>query len=241
MFLFLLGDWLNICCAFFDKMFTLLSFTRYRFSTLTNTSAKNIEEKIAKLDALIASTTNQGEKESAILARERLLKKLKKHVKHTKTKKKKKAAKASTSNKEEKEEIDPFFFRADNSLRESKDTSKASFYQKRFLCNLVERAQLACPSTFLKKYVNSLGLEQANRNINNLIEIVGDPREKPATPRQVAFLKRNPRIEITEEMIEVLKSREASKIIGAIMELQKVESFVKSSEMIRLKSFLEED
>ena len=78
MFLFLLGDWLNICCAFFDKMFTLLSFTRYRFSTLTNTSAKNIEEKIAKLDALIASTNNSGETQSAILARERLLKKLNK-------------------------------------------------------------------------------------------------------------------------------------------------------------------
>nr|VFK43205.1 MAG: hypothetical protein BECKSD772F_GA0070984_11399 [Candidatus Kentron sp. SD]VFK48814.1 MAG: hypothetical protein BECKSD772E_GA0070983_11439 [Candidatus Kentron sp. SD]VFK80630.1 MAG: hypothetical protein BECKSD772D_GA0070982_11349 [Candidatus Kentron sp. SD] len=206
---------------------------------MTNTSKKSLEEKIAKLDALIASTTHKGEKDSAIFAREKLLKKLKKHAKHEKSTKQKRSS--EEPKKREKKPVDDFFYRKENCLRKSWDRSKASFYQKRFICGLVERANLSCPPSFLQKFVNSLGLEQATRIINNLIEIAGDPRENPATKRQVAFLKKNLVLGLSEDLIGILKSRDASKIIGAIKIIKELEDSLKGPEIEKLRTFLEEE
>lgn len=209
----------------------------------------NIEAKIAKLDALIASTTHAGEKEAALLAKERLLKKLHKRGKYQrayekkKNSDKKKQRRRETSeesqqkseqdskrkqSKKKEEKIDDFFYQDENCIREESDTSNATFRQKQFISNLVYRSKIAIPSKNLKFFLSQIGFEQASRIINNLFKITGDPRNKPASEKQMYFLSTNSKFEISEETIGILTSLEANTIITAIKLIKKLEQGTKN-------------
>jgi hypothetical protein len=216
-------------------------------SRLTNTNKDKLEDKIAKLDALIESTVHEEERDSAILARDRLLKKLQKHNKHEKSKKKKRQNKSTVGASQDKAEeevdettepLDSFFCNEENCIRDQEDTKDVSFHQKRFILNLIKNAKLSCPHGFIHYFLEDVGFDQASRIIDNLIEITGDPRERPATDRQVGFLRNNLSFEISEQLLGIMKVTEASKIISAIKLVQTLQKTLDSPDMKELENSL---
>ena len=195
---------------------------------------KDLQSKIDKLDALIASTTHEGEKNAALLARERLLKKLRGKQKyqkahHQKPPHKKKKHKHRKQAQEEQaqspeEEIDDFFLDK-NLKRKPADTQNATKRQKDYIEVLIVRAALMCPPDILDYFLNKLGFKQASKVIDELIERYGDPKKDPLTQRQKSFLKNHRRMEISEGFIEHLTVGEASTIIEAIKLIQKLSSW----------------
>jgi len=186
-----------------------------------------IKEKIAKLEALINSTKHAGERESAILARERLLKKLKGGARSKKSYRKKarkeKAAKDnhSESSQREQERIDPFFFREDVCIRSASDKRDATERQKDFICFLVKRGRLSCPEGKLENFLKQIGLKQACKIIQLLLEMFGEPKNDPLTDNQYFFLmSRREVFGLSEGLIDHLTVLEASKVIEAIKVIQ---------------------
>lgn len=179
-----------------------------------------IEEKIAKLEALINSTKHAGERESAILARERLLKKLKGGARSKKAYRKK-ARKETKSSQREQERIDPFFFREDVCIRSASDKRDATQRQKDFICFLVKRGHLSCPEGKLENFLKQIGLKQACKIIQLLMEMFGEPKNDPLTDNQYFFLmSRRDVFGLSEGLIDRLTVLEASKIIEAIKVIQ---------------------
>lgn len=184
-----------------------------------------IKEKIAKLEALINSTKHVGERESAILARERLLKKLKGGARSKKAYRKKarkeKSANETNSSQREQERIDPFFFREDVCIRSAIDKRDATDRQKDFICFLVKRGHLSCPQRKLENFLKQIGLKQACKIIQLLLEMFGEPKNDPLTDNQYFFLmSRRDIFGLSEGLIDRLTVLEASKIIEAIKVIQ---------------------
>ena len=184
-----------------------------------------IEEKIAKLEALINSTKHAGERESAILARERLLKKLKGGARSKKAYRKKSRKEKSTnetkSSQRDQERIDPFFFREDVCIRSAIDKRDATDRQKDFICFLVKRGRLSCPEGKLENFLKQIGLKQACKIIQLLLEMFGEPKNDPLTDNQYFFLmSRRDVFGLSEGLIDRLTVLEASKVIEAIKVIQ---------------------
>lgn len=184
-----------------------------------------IKEKIAKLEALINSTKHAGERESAILARERLLKKLKGGARSKKAYRKKsrkeKSANETNSSQREQERIDPFFFREDVCIRSANDKRDATDRQKDFICFLVKRGRLSCPEGKLENFLKQIGLKQACKIIQLLLEMFGEPKNDPLTDNQYFFLmSRRDVFGLSEGLIDHLTVLEASKVIEAIKVIQ---------------------
>ena len=195
---------------------------------------KDLQSKIDKLDALIASTTHEGEKKAALLARERLLKKLRGKQKYQKAhhqkpppKKKKHRHRKHPQEEQDKspeEEIDDFFLDK-RFRRKPADTQNATKRQKDYVEVLIVRAALMCPPHVLDYFLSKLGFKQASKVIDELIARFGDPKKDPLTKRQRGFLKNHRRMELTEGFIENLTVGEASTIIEAIKLIQKLSSW----------------
>ena len=197
---------------------------------------EKIRSKIAKLEALIASTTNEGEKLAAILARDRLLKKLRGHEKYQKThhqrksshKKKKhkqrtyrnKSSKKSSTKDESDETIDPFFYEEAVCRRSKSDETNATDRQKDYIIALVNRAGLSCPKHILDYFLSRIGLRQASRILDILLERYGDPRNEPLTENQEYFLRHNRGFQLNDNLIYKLTISQASSIIEAIKIVQ---------------------
>lgn len=199
---------------------------------------EKIRNKIAKLEALIASTTHEGEKQSAILARERLLKKLRGQEKYQKTyhqrkfshKKKKHKQRTyghkksqKTSTKEENDEtIDPFFYEEKVCRRRSSDKTDATEPQKKYILYLVGRAGLSCPKHILDYFLSRIGMRQASRIIDILLQRYGDPRDDPLTENQIYFLRKNRGFQLDDDFIDNLTISQARKIIDVIKIVQEI-------------------
>lgn len=172
----------------------------------------DIEDKITKIEAVIARTTHEGERESALLARSRLLKK-----RRGKPKSKKAYGKERTQKQKDQEAIDPFFLRGDVYFRSSKDERDATQKQKDFIRFLVDRADLACPNEKLDHFLDQMGLKQASYIIKLLLELFGEPKNDPLTDNQYYFLmKRKDFFGLSQELIDHLTTMEASIIIEAV-------------------------
>ena len=189
---------------------------------------EKIRSKIAKLEALIASTTHEGEKKAAILARNRLLKKLRGHEKYQKTHhqqkfsyKKKKHKQRTYRNKKSKtkstkdnsdETIDPFFYEEDVCWRSKSDEANATKRQKSYIIDLIDRAGLCCPKHILDNFLSRIALRQASRILSILLQRYGDPRGDPLTVNQENFLRNNRGFQLTDDLIDKLTTAQASEI-----------------------------
>ena len=199
---------------------------------------EKIRSKIAKLEALIANTTHEGERQAAILARDRLLKKLRGQEKYQKAyhqrkstyKKKKhkqrnyghKTSQKNSTKEESDETIDPFFYEEKVRRRRSSDKSDATEPQKKYIVYLVSRAGLSCPNHILDHFLNRVGLRQASRILDILLQRYGDPRDDPLTENQEYFLRKNRGFHLTDGFIDNLTISQARKIIDVIKIVQEI-------------------
>jgi hypothetical protein len=196
----------------------------------------DIRRKIEKLEALIASTMHEGERQAGLLAKERLLKKLRGKEKYQKTynkrktthhKKKRRRQREKESSQENAEstdydDIDGFFFEAEVCRRHKSDTKDATQPQKNYILYLLSRAELSCPIHILDQFLSSLGIGQASRIIDILLERFGDPRDEPLTDNQFYFLKNHRGFQLSDDTIEKLTVSKASLIIEAIKVVEKL-------------------
>lgn len=178
----------------------------------------DIEDKITKLEALIAKTTHEGERESALLARDRLLKKRKRKSRY---KKNGKRPPRPDSSPKDPDAIDPFFFREDVCFRSSIDEKNATQKQKDYIRFLVQRGSLSCPTDKLDRFLDQMGLKQASHTIDLLLEMFGEPKNDSLTDSQYYFLlNRKELFGLSEEVIAHLTVEEASVVIDAVKIIQ---------------------
>lgn len=164
------------------------------------------------------------------MAKERLLKKLRGRERHQKTYNKrktthhkKKRRRQRSQENTEYDDIDGFFFEAEVCRRYRSDVKDATQPQKNYILYLLSRADISCPVHILDQFLSSLGIKQASRILDILLERFGDPRDDPLTDNQLYFLKNHRGFQLSDNTIQELTVSKASMLIEAIKLVQGLE------------------